>query len=168
MTRDEEVGGGRVRGNRFEQDEGGRHRGVVSDEEMGRRRWTQADPTSRPMASRRSPRCTSAAQQEAGRGHRGSRSRSRRYLPLDPTAGWCIDGGGSGRHRGSRTRSPALTCARIRRERTSHCDESGVRRDLIYSEHFEVDQIGPLRRNPMKRAPRYQEVVDGPGLLYST
>lgn len=31
---------------RFEQDEGGRHRGVVNDEEMGRRRWTQADPAS--------------------------------------------------------------------------------------------------------------------------
>ena len=48
MTRHEEGGGGRVRGERFEQDEGGWHGGVVDDEEMGRRRWSQADPASGP------------------------------------------------------------------------------------------------------------------------
>src|SRR5579864_7188348 len=47
MTRHEQGGGRRARGERFEQGEGGWHRGVVDDEEMGRRRWAQADPTSR-------------------------------------------------------------------------------------------------------------------------
>jgi hypothetical protein len=47
MTRHEEGGGGTVRGERFEQDEGGWHRRVVYDEEVGRRRWSQADPALR-------------------------------------------------------------------------------------------------------------------------
>ena len=66
MTRHEEGGGGRARGERFEHDESGWHRGVIDDEEMGRRRWAQADPTSGPMASMCSPSSALTAQRVAG------------------------------------------------------------------------------------------------------
>ena len=48
MTRHEQDGGVRVFGERFEHGEGSWHRGVVDNEEVRRRRWSQADPTSRP------------------------------------------------------------------------------------------------------------------------
>ena len=48
LTGHEEGGGGRLRRERFEQDEGGWHGGVVDDEEMGCRCWSQADPASGP------------------------------------------------------------------------------------------------------------------------
>src|SRR5580704_13467463 len=139
MTGHKESGGGRVRGERFEQGEGGWHRGVVDDEEMGRRRWLQADPT--PGADGLEVLAQLCLGRPAG-------GRAAAIVDLDLEVGDACRGIQS--PDGVATTEGQVAIGELEEEVLAwrvlesheigrgHGDESHVRRDLVYADYFEV------------------------------
>ena len=146
VTCDEEGGGGRVRWERFEHDEGGGHRGVVDDEEMGCRRWSQADRTSGPDGLEVFARLCLG---------RPAGGRAAAIVDLDLEVGGAF--GGIRSPDGVATAEGPVAIGELEQEvlpwrvveaeeiGRGHGDESHVRRDLVDADHFEVEQIGPFQ-----------------------